>query len=342
MPSTPIRRPLTVIGWVIMSAAVLGFAPVLLALAAVAAVLTRDCRPLIFARVLVAYLACELATLLACGALWLAAAGGRWIGRPLFKRLHWRLLRWFLRGLAGQVVSALRIGIEHDPSPDADAALSADGPLLIFSRHAGPADTLLIGDRLMSGFGRQPSVVFKETLVIDPCVDLLSHRLPHAVIDISDRRECETEIARVSRQLGPRGVLLLFPEGANVTRQRRRSALAKLRRKGRDREAGAAERMPHLLPPHPLGAQCALAAHPGADVVFAAHTGLGLAADPRALWREMPVGRTLHTRMWLVRAADVPSDPEAQAEWLYAWWRRIEEWVEEVEADVPREPSPAR
>jgi hypothetical protein len=46
--------------------------------------------------------------------------------------------------------------------------------------------------------------------------------------------------------------------------------------------------------------------------------------------------------MWLVRAADVPSDPEAQAEWLYAWWRRIEEWVEEVEADVPREPSPAR
>jgi hypothetical protein len=87
--------------------------------------------------------------------------------------------------------------------------------------------------------------------------------------------------------------------------------------------------MPHVLPPQPGGALAALHARSDTDVVFAAHTGLGLAAYPGQFWRDMPIGRTLHTRMWLVPAADVPGTDDERVSWLYDWWKRIDEWIAE-------------
>jgi 1-acyl-sn-glycerol-3-phosphate acyltransferase len=315
-----LRRPFTVVTWMVLGLLIVLLSPVLAALAGVASAATGDRRPLVFVRVLTAYFAYEVGALTACGALWLVGGRRR-------RDAHWRLLRWFVRGLARQGTSALEVTVVPEPGPEADAALRADGPLLMFSRHAGPGDTILLADRLLSEFERRPSIVFKEALAIDPTIDLLGHRLPHAVLDTSDRDECEARIGQVSAQLGQRGVLMLFPEGGNFTQERRRTALAKLRRRGHNREAARAERMPHVLPPHPAGVQCALDANPQADVIFAAHTGLGLAASPKTLWREMPVGRTLRTHMWLVPAHEVPRDDEARTEWLYDWWKRIDEWV---------------
>jgi 1-acyl-sn-glycerol-3-phosphate acyltransferase len=328
MPPTSLRRPLTVVSWLILSMLVLAVSPLLLVLAALARALTRSRKPLIFTRLLITYFAHELATLLACGALWLISGAGRFMRTARFQQLHWRLLRWYVRGIAARAISALEISVSPEHSPEAVQALEADAPLLAFSRHAGPADTILIADQLLSRFDRHPSVVFKEALAIDPSIDLLAHRLPHAVLDTSDRTECETEITRVTEQLDHRGVLLLFPEGGNFTPERRRAALRKLRRTGRRREATEAEQMPHVLPPHPTGVQTALAANPTANVIFAAHTGLGLAAYPSQMWRNMPIGRTLHTRLWLAPASEIPRDPDQQTEWLYDWWKRIDDWID--------------
>jgi hypothetical protein len=33
--------------------------------------------------------------------------------------------------------------------------------------------------------------------------------------------------------------------------------------------------------------------------------------------------------MWLAPAAERPSEPDAQVEWLYGWWKRIDEWIEQ-------------
>ncbi len=216
-------------------------------------------------------------------------------------------------------------------------ALRRDRPLLFFSRHAGPGDTLLVVDMLQSDFDRLPSVVFKDTLAIDPCVDLVGHRLPHAVLDTSDREECEARIKQVTTNLAPRGILVLFPEGGNVTAERRRSALRKLWRKGRRRQALAAHRMTHVMPPQPMGALAALSGNPDADVIFGAHTGLGLAAFPRELWKHTPIGQTLKERMWLAPADERPTDPEEQVEWLYDWWRRIDDWVDSQGEETPDE-----
>lgn len=328
IPAAAIRRPLTITAWLVMSIVFLMLSPVLLALAAVAAVTARRPQPLLVTRLLVTYFARELAVLVACGALWVLSGAGTRVHCPRFQRLHYRLLRWFVHGITQRALTLLDIRVSPDIGPDVARALQADRPLLFFSRHAGPGDTALLVDLLLGGYDRRPSVVFKETLAIDPCVDLLGHRLPHAVLDTADRAACEARIRETTTQLGDRGVLLLFPEGANFSFERRRSSLRKLWYKGRRREAAEGRGMLHVMPPHPTGALVALHANPQADVIFGAHTGLGLAAFPRELWREPPIGATFKSRMWLVPADERPADPDEQVRWIYDWWKRIDEWID--------------
>lgn len=333
MPPTFIRRPVTVTVWLVVSAACVVTSPLLLGIGLAASALTGRRQPAIVARLMVTYFAHELGALVACGALWLAAGAGRWIDTPRSQQRHWRLVRWFFGGLATTTRRVLEIDVRPDPSPDAVRALESDQPLIVFSRHAGPGDTLFIVDQLVSRFDRRPSVVFKETLAIDPSVDLLAHRLPQAMIDPSDREACEARIGELTAELGARRTLLLFPEGGNFTPERRRSALRHLWRKGRRGDAERAEDMPHVLPPRPGGALAALSAGREHDVVFAAHTGLGLAAYPGQFLRDMPIGRTLRTRMWLVPAADVPAADDERVSWLYDWWKRIDDWIAEQQQE---------
>jgi len=58
--------------------------------------------------------------------------------------------------------------LEFNLDGEAVDALHAGGPLIVLSRHAGPGDTIFLLDQLVSRFGRRPSIVFKQTLAIDP------------------------------------------------------------------------------------------------------------------------------------------------------------------------------
>jgi 1-acyl-sn-glycerol-3-phosphate acyltransferase len=339
MPPPPVRRPLTITVWLVVSTICLLLSPLILAGGMVAAAVLRRPQARLFARLVVEYFARELLVLVACGGLWLASGCGWRIRAPRFGDAHYRLLGWFVGGLAGRARQLFDIGLRVEPEPGAAEALEADRPLLIFSRHAGPGDTVFLTDLLMTRFDRRPSVVFKDALALDPCVDLLGHRLPHAVLDKSDADECEQRIRETAARLRPRGALLLFPEGGNFTPERRRRSLAKLWRKGRRDEARAGEQMSHVLPPHPTGALAALAGDPDSDVIFAAHTGLGLAAFPRQLWRDPPIGRTLTVHLWRVGPDQRPPDPEAAAGWLYDWWRRIDDWVAAQGGESPPQSS---
>jgi 1-acyl-sn-glycerol-3-phosphate acyltransferase len=335
MPPAAVRRPVTVTTWVVLSVVCLVLSPLVLALAAVAAAVLRRPQPLLLTRFVIAYFALELRVLAACALLWVASGFGIRIRSTHFRALHYRLLRVFVGRLAGRLLRLLDVDVRPELTAEAREALDASRPLLFFSRHAGPGDTLLLLDLLVR-LDRLPSVVFKDTLAIDPCVDLIGHRLPHAILDTSDREGSEARIEQVAASLDPRGVLVLFPEGGNFTVERRRRALRRLWRKGHRRQARQASEMPNVMPPQPTGALAAMRGNPAADVIFSAHTGLGLAAFPNELWRHTPIGGTLTERMWVVPAAERPTEPEAQIEWLYAWWGRLDEWVRGEGEETPR------
>lgn len=330
MPPAAVRRPVSITLWILLSLLVLVLSPLLVAVAQLVAALTGDPRLMLMTRIVLAYFARELMTLIACGAIWLLAGAGLAMRSRRIQALHWRLLRSFVAGIAESVMRTLRIQILEEPGSEAAAAaLREPGALLVLSRHAGPADTILLIDRILRHFARRPSVVFKDTIVLDPSIDLIAHRLPHAILDVDDPPECEARIGRTAAALGPRGALLIFPEGGNFTPERRRRALRSLRRHGKRAAADAAATMEHVLPPRPAGTVAALRANPTAAVVFAAHTGLGLAAYPREIWRELPVGRTLVTRLWLVPRSDIPTGEDGISEWLNDWWSRIDDWIDE-------------
>ncbi len=329
MPPAAIRRPVSITLWLVLSIVTIALSPLLLAVTQLIAVISGDQRPYIIARVCLTYFIRELTTLVACGVLWLLAGCGLLMRTDRIQSMHWRLLEWFAGGIAGSLLRTLQIEVVHEvTSQEASDALHGDGPLLVLSRHAGPADTILLVGRLLSQFGRRPSVVFKELIALDPSVDLIAHRLPHAVLDVGDAEECQARIAEIASAMGTHGALLLFPEGGNFSPQRRRAAVASLRRHRRHDAARAADRMQHVMAPRPAGTVAALRANPEADVVFAAHTGLGIAAYAREIWRALPVGAALRTRMWFVPRAEIPAEDEDIAAWLTDWWLRIDGWID--------------
>ncbi|MGH2858530.1 MAG: 1-acyl-sn-glycerol-3-phosphate acyltransferase [Solirubrobacteraceae bacterium] len=334
MPSALIRRPLTITAWVVASVLLLAFSPVLLGVAAVIGAITGRPLPTILARLLISYCAYELGTLIACGLLWVLALGGLMIERPRIQALHWALVRSCARAAARRCRRLLSIDVTREDSGAAVAALRSERPLLMLSRHAGPGDTVLLLDALMSEWDRRPSIVFKRALVIDPCIDLVAHRLPQAIVDAGDEAGAARRIEQLAGSLRPRGIIVLFPEGGNFSVERRRRAIRRLTRKGHRAAAARARQMRHVVAPHPSGVRAALAGNPDLPVVFAAHTGLGLAAQPGELWREPPLGRTLRTRMWLVTPQEVPSAEAELAEWLNDWWARIDRWIDAQQTEV--------
>ena len=56
--------------------------------------------------------------------------------------------------------------------------------MVVLCRHAGPGDSLLLMNTLMNrDHLRRPRTVLKDTMHLDPCVDVYLHRLPAVFVD---------------------------------------------------------------------------------------------------------------------------------------------------------------
>ena len=267
----------------------------------------------------------------AAGMLSWAVLSVRYAGRlrgEASQRAHLVVLRRLLQVLvaAARVLFGLRLVTDEVSwSPLDDGIPGSTNAMLVLSRHAGPGDSLLLVHTLLDrDHRRRPRVVLKDTLALDPIVDLYLHRLPSAFVREVDGPEV---VSRLAAGLGEQDALLIFPEGGNVTPTRRLRALASLRRHGMAERAARAERLRQLLPPRPGGVLAALAAAPHADVVFVAHTGLEHLDSVRDVWSGLPLDTRLLLRWWFVPAAEVPRDPAAQTDWLDARWAELDDWV---------------
>ena len=81
--------------------------------------------------------------------------------------------------------------------------------------------------------------------------------------------------------------------------------------------------------PRPGGLIAALDAAPEADVVLVAHTGLDHLLTVADLWRELPMDKQIIMRWWQVPRAEIPESREQRIDWLYGWWERIDDWVQQ-------------
>jgi 1-acyl-sn-glycerol-3-phosphate acyltransferase len=279
------------------------------------------------------WLVLESAALFACLGLWITSGfGGRLRSEPYQER-HYAIMRWFLDVMYQVATSVFRLRVQvQEPEPTREElAARLTRPVIVMSRHAGPGDSFLLVHRLLVDYRRRPRVVLKAMLQLDPGVDVMMNRLPHAFVSArhGGSGKVVTEIERLARDLGPTGALVIFPEGGNFTPRRRLRAIELLEQRKLREQAARARAMRHLLAPHTGGALAAIAAAPTADVVFVAHTGLEDLITVGDIWRSLPMEQVLKARWWRVAAAEVPEGREEQVRWLYDWWARIDAWISE-------------
>jgi len=330
LPPRWVRRPLSlslVLGLAFATTLLPLLVPVAVVLSVVLPGRWRVLRLLGFAFV---YLLVETAGLAAALVLWIATGGGRWLRAEWSVRAHYAVLRWVLHVVVGSAELLFGLVVVDDEvgwSPLDDGAPGSENAMVVLARHAGPGDSLLLVQTLLGrDHARRPRIVLKDLLQLDPLLDVYLNRLPNAFLSAGGA-DGAARIAELAGDLGDEDALLLFPEGANFSESRRRRAIDRLRMKGLDGEADAAERLRHVLPPRPGGVLAAVTAAPHADVVLVAHAGLEHLSTPADLWDGLPMDATVRLRWQFVPAAEVPRDPDANEAWLHERWTDIDRWL---------------
>jgi 1-acyl-sn-glycerol-3-phosphate acyltransferase len=281
-------------------------------------------RPLRVLWLLVLALVLESVVLVALFWLWLLSGFGLLVRTPPYEYLHYQLVGWYLRVLFREATRVLRLRVEVEgPPPDE----YLDRPLVVFCRHAGPGDSFLLVNALVNWYAREPRIVLSAALQWDPAIDVVLNRLPNRFISEGGGEHLEQRVGELAAGLDHNDAFVIFPEGGNFTERRRVAGISRLRRRGLHEMARRSEAMRHVLAPRPGGVTAALASAPTADVVWVAHTGLDHLYTMADVWRALPLDNTVRMRWWRVPAAEVPRGEEAQIDWLYQWWERIDDWV---------------
>jgi 1-acyl-sn-glycerol-3-phosphate acyltransferase len=326
---------LTVLVWITLPLWFIGAA-------ALSPLLPGRWRPLRLLWVVIMYLTAESLLLLVLLGLWLASGFGWRIRSPYFAGIHYDLVQFVLVFFFREARRVLALRIRTDgPGPSAHP----DRPVLVCCRHAGPGDSFTLMYALLHWYGREPRVVLKDTLAWDPAIDVILRRIPARFISPSPGRgeEVEAQIAALAHNLDSNDAFVIFPEGGNFTPQRRERAIERLHRLGMERMAQRAEAMIHVLAPRPGGLLAALEAAPEADVVMVAHTGLDHLLTVGDVWRELPMDKQIVMRWWEVPRAEIPAGRDAQIDWLYGWWERVDRWIAENRPeDLPSRGSSGR
>jgi 1-acyl-sn-glycerol-3-phosphate acyltransferase len=285
------------------------------------------------------YLAIEVIALTMLFLTWIGSGFGWKLRSPFFVRLHYGMLRGLLETLFvfGRRFFALTIVRAGSIEPD---DLDGDGepdnrPRIMMSRHAGPGDSFLLVREILSWTGRRPRIVLKETLQIDPTIDVLLNRLPVAFIKPGAAAASIEAITELAAGMGPDDALLIFPEGGNFTANRRVKGIEHLHETGLHEAAERAEGLEHLLAPRPGGVGAALGAAPPSDVVVVAHTGLERLTSLRAIWRDIPIAKTLYVGWQVYRSEDLPTTTSGLSTWLFDRWEELDRWIDRVEAAGP-------
>ncbi len=271
------------------------------------------------------YLVMEAAGLVMLFLLWVRYGFGTRLHTERARDAHFGFMKLWL-GLMYMGVSTmfgLRIYIEERPKPQ-------PGPVLVFCRHAGPGNSLMLIGTMMIAYNRRPRIVMLAKLQWDPLFDTMFNRLPNRFIR-HERGKTDRYVAAIgelAEGLGDRDAFVLFPEGRDFSHRLRTRAIEFLRKKGFHRHAERAESMRHVLPPRHRGPLAAITSAPEADVAFVAHSVLEELGSFTELWRRIPLDDPIDAQYWRLPPSEVPRTEAEVIEWLYGWWERIDEWVE--------------
>ena len=264
MERTWVRRPVMVLGVVAMAVLLLVLMPVWLPIMLVLDAVRMNWR-------------FPLVRFTAFGLMWawletlgIGAAVCLWaVGQSRNQNANFVLQKLWTRGVVGAL--GLTVGL-HIEVEGADTL--GDGPFIALCRHASLADSVMSAWVFMTASGLRPRYVLKKELKLDPCLDVVGHRLPNYFLDrsSSDLAAELQGIEQMAQGLSAQEIAVIFPEGTRANDTKRRRIVERLRERAPER-AVKLEKLKFLMAPKTAGATALLAAVPNAKVVTMWHAG---------------------------------------------------------------------
>jgi len=264
MERTWVRRPVMVLGVISMAFGLLVSSPLWVPGALVADVVRMKWRfPLLrFTMFGLMWSWLETLGLMAAFVLWVT-------GQAKNLNLNYRLQKLWIRGVVGAL--SLTVGLRIDV--EGTDQLS-EGPFIALCRHASLADSVMSAWVFATRSQLRPRYVLKKELKLDPCLDIVGHRLPNYFLNRASF-DVATElqgIEKMAEGLGVRDIAVIFPEGTRANDEKRMRILNLLRSKSPDR-ARRLENLRFLMAPKTAGVSALLSAVPNAKVITMWHSG---------------------------------------------------------------------
>ena len=321
MERTWVRRPVMVLGVVSMAVLLLVLTPVWLPV-----LLLVDAARLNWRFPLVRFTAFGLLwswleTLGIVGAvvLWL-------IGQSRNQNANFVLQRLWTRGVVGAL--SLTVGL-HIEVEGADTL--GDGPFIALCRHASLADSVMSAWVFMTASGLRPRYVLKKELKLDPCLDVVGHRLPNYFLDRSSSNLASElqGIEQMAQGLTAKEIAVIFPEGTRANDVKRRRILERLRERSPER-AVKLEKLKFLMAPKTAGVTALLAAVPNAKVVTMWHAGFDGMDSFRGIVQHLAKSAVrVQVKVTEHQRATVATG-EAFVAWLDEQWCAMDQAVSEI------------
>jgi 1-acyl-sn-glycerol-3-phosphate acyltransferase len=261
--------------------------------------------------------------------------GGSWCGVPIEReiRLTAKAEAWWANAMLQSAVFiyGMRLVVEG-------AENLSGGRVLVFMRHTSILDTMIPLSVVGRPFAKHVRYVMKREVLWNPCVDVVGRRIPTAFVNRGGTRDAgDIEYVKaLSDNLGPEGIVVIYPEGTRFTKEKQTKRLADIQ-KNNPELSDRARTLQHVLPPH-LGGSLALLSRKreDTDVAFCAHVGLEGAGKMSDWAGGQLSGRTIRIRFFPVPSANVPDSERARIDWLYEQWQEVDAWIEEQQAPSRR------
>ena len=264
MERTWVRRPVMVLGVVAMALLLLVLMPVWLPIMLVVDAVQMNWRfPLVrFTAFGLMWAWLETLGIVAAVCLWA-------VGQSRNQNANFVLQKLWTRGVVGAL--GLTVGL-HIEVEGADTL--GDGPFIALCRHASLADSVMSAWVFMTASGLRPRYVLKKELKLDPCLDVVGHRLPNYFLDrsSSDLAAELQGIEQMAQGLSAQEIAVIFPEGTRANDVKRQRILERVREKSPER-AEKLEKLKYLMAPKTAGVTALLSAVPNAKVVTMWHAG---------------------------------------------------------------------
>jgi 1-acyl-sn-glycerol-3-phosphate acyltransferase len=187
------------------------------------------------------------------------------------------------------------------------------GPVIALCRHASLADSIMSAWVVATHCNLNPRYVLKKELKIDPCLDILGHRLPNYFVDrgsLNIAGELQG-IEQMAAGLGVGDVAVIFPEGSRASGKKRARALER---------AARLEGLRYLIAPKPAGASALLNAVPHANIMTMWHSGFDGLDTFSGIVRHLGSSKArVHVRVQEYERSTIPTG-DAFTEWLDNRW----------------------